>query len=163
SRVSLVDYRGTIILDTYVRPTHPVEDYRTAETGLYSGSLISAPPFEQVQQQVASLIRDKIVVGHCLWHFFSVLGLSHPALDTRDVGLFRPFRKKLKARQILSLSTLVHFFMGRKIGLDYEDSTELTRASMDLFRKLSTWFEGIIGSGAWPCDLPPPSYSQYFT
>jgi hypothetical protein len=50
-----------------------------------------------------------------------VLGLSHPTLRTRDLALFRPFRKKLRSRSIVSLSTLVHIFMGRNVGMDYEN------------------------------------------
>lgn len=40
---------------------------------------------------------------------------------------------------------------------------ELARASMDLFRSCEEVYEGIVRSGTWPCDLPPSSYSQYFT
>lgn len=50
------------------------------------------------------------------------MGLSHTALETRDLALYRPLRKKLKSRSILSLSTLVYLFMGRNLGLDYENS-----------------------------------------
>ena len=51
-----------------------------------------------------------------------VLGLSHPALNTRDLALFRPLRKRLQSRSVIDLSILVHIFLGRKIGLGYEDS-----------------------------------------
>lgn len=50
-----------------------------------------------------------------------MLGLSHPALDTRDLALFRPLRKRLKSRCLVSLPTLVRIFMGREVGLDYEN------------------------------------------
>ncbi len=40
-RVSLVGYRGNILLDVYVRPTMPVTDYRTAATGIEAGHLNS--------------------------------------------------------------------------------------------------------------------------
>ena len=50
-----------------------------------------------------------------------VLGISHPALRTRDLALFRPLRKKLRSRSLISLSSLVYLFMGRRIGLDYEN------------------------------------------
>jgi len=38
-RVSIVDYRGQVLLDTYVQPTMPVADYRTAITGIEAKSL----------------------------------------------------------------------------------------------------------------------------
>lgn len=100
SRVSLVDYRGNVILDTYVRPTMPVTDYRTASTGIEAHHLVSgvhthictffaltldpfpshhaSPPlkdsalqFSAVQTLVSGFIRGKILVGHSLWHDLS--------------------------------------------------------------------------------------------
>ncbi|KAF8640406.1 hypothetical protein AX17_000073 [Amanita inopinata Kibby_2008] len=163
ARVSVTDYRGDVILDTYVRPTHRVEDYRTAETGIQHSDLANAPFFHDVQRRVANIIQGKVIIGHRLWDFLSVLGLIHPAIDTRDLALFRPLRKKLKSRTIIGLPTLVHLFMGRNVGLDYENSVELARASLDLFRSVEDLFEGIIKAGAWPCDLPPSSYADYYT
>lgn len=163
ARVSITDYRGNVILDTFVRPTHRVEDYRTAETGIQYSHLANAPLFQDVQRRVAHIITDKIIVGHSLWTFLSVLGLVHPAIDTRDLALFRPLRKKLKSRAIIELPTLVHLFMGRNVGLDCENSLELARAALDLFRSVEDLFEGIVKTGAWPCDLPPASHSGYYT
>lgn len=100
------------------------------------------------------------------------------------MALFHPFRKKLRSRAIISLPNLIHFFMARRIGLDYEDSVhlpiifwysfsaltyllitqvELARASVDLFRSVEGAFESSVRSGSWPCDLPPSIYSEYFT
>ncbi|KAF8168286.1 hypothetical protein B0H34DRAFT_54432 [Crassisporium funariophilum] len=163
ARVSLVDYRGRVLLDTYVHPTHPIEDYRTPETGLNYLHLYSAPLFVGIQQRVAALIRNKILVGHRIWDFLSVLGLSHPALNTRDLALFRPLRRMLGSPSVVELATLVHLFMGRNLGLDYENSLESSRAAIDLFRSCEESFEGAVAAGAWPCDLPPSAYAQYFS
>jgi len=163
SRVSLVDYRGHSILDTYVHPTHPIEDYRTSETGLNYLHLCNAPLFVDIQERVAGIIRNKILVGHRIWNFLSALGLSHPALGMRDLALFRPFRKKLKSHSVVDLARLVQVFMERNVGLDYEDSLEFARAAMDLFRSCEEVFEGIVATGEWPCDLPPTTYAEYFS
>jgi len=82
ARVSLVGYRGNILLDVYVRPTMPVTDYRTAATGIEAGHLNSeqAMPFNVVQSLVAETIRGKILIGHAIWNDLSVLGLPHPAV-----------------------------------------------------------------------------------
>lgn len=73
--------------------------------------------------------------------------------------------------------------MGRNVGLDYEDPVselcvfisdclltfeaslqlEMARAAIDLFRSCEEVFEDVIRTGAWPCDLPPVSYAEYFT
>jgi len=164
-RVSVVDYRGNILLDSLVRPTQPVSDYRTAETGLQQAALASAPTFIEVQRQVAMLIRDKIIIGYALWQTLSVLGLSHSTIDTRDVALFMPFRRSLRSRPnvMLPLMTLVNRFMGRHIGLHGENPVENARATLDLFRSCEHIWEEIIETGAWPCALPPVAFASAFT
>jgi len=165
AKVVVVDYRGNIILDTLVRPTQPISDYRTAETGLQPVTFANAPTFIDVQQQVAALIRNKIIVGYALWQFLSVLGLAHPAIDTRDAALFIPFRRSLrsKASMTLPLMTLVNWLMGREIGLQGESPLEHARAALDLFRSCEHYWEELVDSGAWPCALPPISYANCFT
>lgn len=52
-----------------------------------------------------------------------VLGLPHPAIDTRDVALYIPFRASLKRpNDILGLPTLLWHLMRRKIQESFLDS-----------------------------------------
>ncbi|KAI0286747.1 hypothetical protein BGY98DRAFT_10686 [Russula aff. rugulosa BPL654] len=145
ARVSLADYRGNVVLDTLVRPTHGVTNYRTAETGLLSAHLTNAPPFHEVQHRVSALIRDKIIVGHNLWQFLSVLCISHPTIHTRDVAAFVPFHRGLGYG-----------------GLGYEHPLENARAALDLYRSVQHPWENAINSGSWPCILPPVGHAEYF-
>ncbi|KAI0728598.1 hypothetical protein C8Q72DRAFT_364994 [Fomitopsis betulina] len=165
ARVVIVDYRGNVLLDSFVRPTQPVSDYRTSETGLLQSTLESAPTFIEVQRQVAMLLRDKIIIGYALWQFFSVMGLSHPAIDTRDVALFMPFRRSLRSRPhvMIPLMTLVNRLMGRHIGLHGDDPIEIARSTLDLFRSSEHVWEEVIETGAWPCALPPAAFAGAFT
>ncbi|KAJ3827406.1 hypothetical protein EV361DRAFT_110577 [Lentinula raphanica] len=163
ARVSVVDYRGSVLMDTFVRPTHYVQSFRFSETNIQLSDITNAPPFDEIRNRVASLIKSKIIVGHSLWLFLSIMGLSHSALETRDLALFRPFRRKLYSSRIVDLPTLVHVYMGRNIRLGVEDSLENARACIDLFRSCEAQFEHVIHAGSWPCDLPPASYSQYLT
>ncbi|PIL29614.1 hypothetical protein GSI_08251 [Ganoderma sinense ZZ0214-1] len=178
ARVTLTDYRGRILLDSFVRPTQPVCDYRTAETGLEAhhladGTSLSAlvtsaarsPVFIDVQRQVASLIRDKILVGYGLWEFLSVMGLAHPAINTRDTALFMSFRRTLGYRpnDVVPLATLVKQFMGRDIEQNGNIPVERARAALDLFRSCEHIWEEIISTGAWPCSLPPFEFRRCFT
>ncbi|KAJ3750049.1 hypothetical protein DFH05DRAFT_1465760 [Lentinula detonsa] len=50
------------------------------------------------------------------------MGLSHSTLETRDLALFRPLRRKLHSSRIVDLPTLAYIYMGQKIGLGTEDS-----------------------------------------
>ncbi|KAI0702470.1 hypothetical protein BC835DRAFT_1411025 [Cytidiella melzeri] len=163
-RVTTIDYRGFVTYDTYVRPTQPVSDYREEQTGLSPQILARAPPFPEVQQRVASLIRDKILIGYALWEFLSVMGLSHPAIDTRDIALFLPFRRSLRVRanQMIPLVNIVTQMLGRNIGLHGEHPVEVARAAVDLFRSCEKIWEGIVASGSWPCALPPHAYANCF-
>ncbi|KAI0307543.1 hypothetical protein B0F90DRAFT_1621380, partial [Multifurca ochricompacta] len=162
ARVSLTDYRGNVVLDTLVRPTNPVTDYRTAETGLAATHLVDAPSFRQVQHRVTLLIRDKIIVGHTLWLFLSA-SISHPTINTRDVAAFLPFRRGLGCGSTTPpLRVLVHRLMGRSMGLGYEHPLENARAALDLYRSAEYAWERAIDAGSWPCTLPPVGYGGCF-
>ncbi|KAH7923995.1 hypothetical protein BV22DRAFT_544301 [Leucogyrophana mollusca] len=163
ARVSITDYRGNILLDTFVRPTQPICDYRHAETGLQFTDLMHAPFFHHVQTSVAELVKGKIIVGHAIWNFLSVMGLNHPAIDTRDLALFLPFRRTLRYHGVIALRVLVKHFMERDIGAGYEHPLEIARASIDLFRSCETLWEEIVHSGSWPCALPSPIHAECFS
>jgi hypothetical protein len=213
-RVAICNYRGTILLDCYVLPTMSVTDYRTSTTGITPADLSSgkgtenivlllwaltrppntclrqadAKPFDEVQRSVASIIRDKVLIGHSLWndlsgeycnraimfqdvchnrpltvasfyfyHFFLVLGIPHPAVNTRDVALYQPFRNALRLpNQPVRLPTLTFHLMGRRcqegqqnpvrptIFLKFEKGTSLLLATCDPFAARRT-------AGECPC------------
>jgi len=166
ARVSLVGYRGNILLDVYVRPTMPVTDYRTAATGIEAGHLNSeqAMPFNVVQSLVAETIRGKILIGHAIWNDLSVLGLPHPAVSTRDVALYYPFKNALQAtNQTIGLQTLCWHFMRRRIQYGKLDSVENARAALDLYRSDAPEWEKTITSAQWPCALPPSTHSRCYS
>jgi len=131
ARVAIVDYRGHTLYDSFVLPSQAVVNYRTEFTGLQPHHLHSGTPFDRVQQVVANIIKDKIVVGYQLWVDFSVLGISHLTIDTRDVSLFMPFRNSISTRpdEAVSLQTLVWELMRRRIRAGYQHPLEDARAA----------------------------------
>ncbi|KAJ7598343.1 hypothetical protein C8J56DRAFT_770482 [Mycena floridula] len=183
ARVAIADYQGQTVLDTYVVPTVNVTDYRTATTGIQpsylSGS--NAIQFSVVQEHVANLLKGNILVGHSLWNDLSgtclvsfnlfldsfapvVLGIAHPAVDTRDVGLYQPFRNALRSRrQVVSLQSLVWQLMRRRFQQRESNPLENARAALDLYRSQQQEWETTIAHGTWPCALPPSSYSRCYT
>ena len=89
ARVSIVNYHGAVQLDEFVRQKERVVDYRTEWSGIrptdmvkgtlsssvssrnitieqYSFHCITAKSFEEVQKQVAALLKDRILVGHAV-------------------------------------------------------------------------------------------------
>jgi RNA exonuclease 4 len=49
------------------------------------------------------------------------MGISHPAINTRDIALFLPFRKTLRTKSMIPLPTLVNRLMARSVGYVFED------------------------------------------
>lgn len=120
ARITIVNYDGECIYDHHVQVLETVTDYRTHVSGITSEDI--APPstssssssndnndnddsdsngrnppipYEQCQQEVASILHDKIVIGHGLKNDFRVLGLHHPWTHTRDTARYEPFMKKV--------------------------------------------------------------------
>jgi hypothetical protein len=48
SRVSIVDFRGNVMLDTFVSPTMQVSDYRTTTTGIEDSHLLTCESISTV-------------------------------------------------------------------------------------------------------------------
>ncbi|KAI0721382.1 ribonuclease H-like domain-containing protein [Cerioporus squamosus] len=166
ARVALVDYRGQIVFCTYVQPTNPVTDYRTSTTGIQASDLQPADnalPWKEVQQRVAQLIMGKIIVGHTLWQDLSVLGIRHPAVATRDVALYQPFRNALRSpNHTVGLQTLMWHLMRRRVQENHVCPLENARAALDLYRSYSNEWEQTIAVGQWPSQLPPSTFSRCY-
>lgn len=78
ARVSIVNERGEIIMDKYVKPTKPVVDYRTQYSGIAPVHLEDAANFADVQAEVSRIKFNRILVGHALHNDLRVLKMEHP-------------------------------------------------------------------------------------
>ena len=146
-RPSAFDVHLRLHSHNVIRYRQPVTDYRSSETGLRSHHLRGAPKIEDVRKSVRELLLGKVVVGYQLWELLLVrlppafqphrisdltvlqfLGVSHPAIDTRDVASFVPFRTSLgyKSSQTVPLKILVNKFMGRDIGHGFEHPVSIS-------------------------------------
>jgi RNA exonuclease 4 len=105
ARVSIVNWDGQIVLDTYVRVDEPVTDYRTFISGIKEEHVTSdrAMPLDYVQNLVAGILRGKILIGHGLENDLKALCLNHPWTDIRDTAKYAPFMTKVETSSILSL------------------------------------------------------------
>lgn len=114
ARVSMVNYHGNVILDTFVRPKEKVTDWRTWVSGVSPSCMKSAREFEDVQREVAELLQGKILVGHALTNDLAVLLLSHPRRDIRDTSRHHTF-KKLNGGHNPALKMLAKTLLGIEI------------------------------------------------
>lgn len=78
ARVSIVNEKGEIIMDKYVRPTQPVIDFRTKFSGITPDLLENAHNFADVQAEVSRIKFNRILVGHAIHNDLRVLKMEHP-------------------------------------------------------------------------------------
>ncbi|KAI0960754.1 hypothetical protein AcV7_000050 [Taiwanofungus camphoratus] len=98
ARVSLVNYHGAVQLDVFVRQRERVVDYRTQFSGVRPSDMVDARPFAEVQQQVAELLNDRMLVGHAVHNDLKALLLSHPRQLTRDTQVYAYKHKVTRSR-----------------------------------------------------------------
>ncbi|KAG9049006.1 3'-5' exonuclease [Tulasnella sp. UAMH 9824] len=128
ARISIVNFFGHVVLDTFVKQTRQVTEYLTAISGIRPSDLKgpNAKSFDEVQQVVRELFKGRIVIGHSIQHDLDVLKLAHPSTHIRDTQLMTGKHPKLK--------TLVKQKLGIDIQVGEHNSVTDARAAMALFR-----------------------------
>jgi RNA exonuclease 4 len=148
ARVSIVNFHGHTIMDYFVIPKEPVIDYRTAVSGI-TPSLLNprktpnVKKFDEVQQMVADLIKDRIVIGHALKNDFDALLLNHPRKLVRDTSEYKPFRALAKNRAP-ALRKLSQQILGIEIQSGQHSSVEDARVTMLLYKRVRAEWEQMI-------------------
>ena len=61
-----------------------------------------------------------------------VLGIPHPAVATRDVALYRPFRTALQMNQVIGLPTLMWRLMRRRVQEGALDSVSSISSAISM-------------------------------
>lgn len=148
ARVSMVDFHGRQVYDSFVRPREYVTDWRTAITGLTPRSMRDARGFEAVQREVADLLKGsdgsggggRIIVGHDVRHDLAVLELSHPPAQIRDTARFSGYRQYGHGPKP-ALRVLAREVLGVEIQGGHHSSLEDARVAMLLFRKKKPEFD----------------------
>ncbi len=141
ARVSVVDYYGNSLFDSFVHVEERVTDYRTHVSGVTEEDLKNGVDFGTVRKGVKQLLKNKVIVGHGLENDLRALKIEqdHTWYNIRDsatqyqpymrldqYGQWRPYR----------LRDLTWYHLGIVIqeGGKPHDSIEDARASMALYR-----------------------------
>ncbi|KAJ6443130.1 RNA exonuclease 4 [Purpureocillium lavendulum] len=140
ARVSLVDFHGRQIYDSYVKQKERVTDWRTAVSGISQKEMRFARDFDEVQREVFDIIKDRILVGHDIRHDLESLRLSHPPRDIRDTAKHHGFKKYGHGRKP-ALRTLAREILAVEIQGGPHSSIEDARVTMLLFRKHKPGFD----------------------
>ena len=156
ARVSVVNYDGHQIYDSYVKPKEMVTDWRTHVSGIMPRHMAVARSFEEVQKTVSDILQDRILIGHSLSHDLDALLLSHSRRDIRDTAR-HPAYRKLAGGSSPRLKILASELLGVDIQAGEHSSIEDARACMMLFRRDKTAFEHEHAKKFPAPKLPPPS------
>ena len=140
ARISIVNYHGDQIYDSFVKPKEAITDYRTFVSGITPQLLESARTLEAVQADVAGLLDGKILIGHSIRNDLDVLLLGHPRRDIRDTSKYPGFRQ-LAGGKTPGLKKLARDVLGVDIQGGEHSSIEDARATMLLFRREKEGFE----------------------
>lgn len=140
ARVSIVDFHGSQVYDSYVRPQERVVDWRTRVSGIAPKHMAIAREFADVQARVAQILHTRILVGHDLKHDLDVLMLDHPRKDIRDTAKFSGFKKYGHGPKP-ALRVLAREILGVEIQTGQHSSIEDARVAMLLFRRHKPGFD----------------------
>jgi len=158
ARVSLVDYSGSLLLDTFVRVEEPIVDFRVHITGILQEHVDAGIPFQEAQRLVRDFIAKRVVVGHSLTHDFKTLCLPPPpATLLRDTYSCQILRTSGGKR---SLKVLMEQHLGQAIQDGIHCSVEDARAAMALYRSVEDSWDATAN----PVDselLPPEPAAEH--
>ncbi|PTB39815.1 3'-5' exonuclease [Trichoderma asperellum] len=140
ARISIVDFHGRQIYDSYVKPVERVTNWRTTVSGISQKEMRFARDFSEVQKEVDDIIKDKILIGHDIKHDLDALKLSHSPRNIRDTAKYPAFKKYGNGRKP-ALKVLAKEILGIEIQSGPHSSTEDARATMLLFRKHKSGFD----------------------
>lgn len=142
ARVSIVNYHGDQVYDSYVLPQMQVTDYRTPISGIrpHHLKLGYARPFKEVQKDVAVFLEGRVLIGHAVGGDLKMLVLNHPKGDIRDTSRHRPFRERAMGKTP-SLRKLAKELLGLDIQTGEHSSIEDARVAMLLYRKEKESFD----------------------
>ncbi|KAG9227914.1 hypothetical protein CCMSSC00406_0009748 [Pleurotus cornucopiae] len=171
ARVSVVNYYGAVQMDEFVQQRERVVDHRTPHSGIrksdldngiayllhlayYSGrhALIVtalAKSFDEIQSRVAELLKDKVLVGHAVFHDLQALSLAHPQTQTLDTQSYA-WKFKVAKVKCIALRHLVKQELGLTIQDGEHSSVTDARATMAIFRLHEREWEKDISSAAAP-------------
>lgn len=146
ARVSLVNFHGHQVYDSYVQIPRKIEvtDYRTAVSGIEPRHLRPdvARPFDEVREDLKTLLTGRILVGHAVKNDLDVLILKHDNKFIRDTSKFSKFRQlALRPGHTPGLKLLADKLLGVQIQVGAHSSVEDARATMALYRLGKAEFE----------------------
>ncbi|XP_055767380.1 RNA exonuclease 5-like isoform X2 [Salvelinus fontinalis] len=131
TRISLVDSRGSCVLDELVKPPNRILNYLTQFSGITRAILQPiTTTLREVQSKLKKVLpRDAVLVGHSLENDLSALNLIHPHVIDTSLLYRREFGQKFK------LKVLAETVLKKQIQTEERkghDPTEDAQAALEL-------------------------------
>lgn len=136
TRISLVGWDGTVVMDEFVMPKKQIIDYLTPYSGITPAKLENITnTLDDIQQRLLELLTPQhILVGHSLNSDLHALKMTHPFIIDTSILYPHPRGPPMKS----SLKWLAQKYLSREIqkghGTNGHDSIEDARACLDLVK-----------------------------
>lgn len=132
ARLSIVNYNGHVLIDTFVKPKGKITNFRSWISGVYPQSMKNAMPYDEARDRAIEIMSGRVIVGHSLKHDFKVINWEPLQGNVRDLATYKKYLDD--NNHVKSLKRLTNEFLGKEIQTGSHNSVVDARSALCLYR-----------------------------